>query len=68
MNDYVIKIRNTLKFTKKIKLESITKEIKSKEVCIGTFLALLELVKTKEIYLKQEIINEFLIIKRDVNG
>lgn len=68
VNDYVIKIRNTLKFTKRIKLISITDQIKSKDACIGTFLALLELVRTKEIYLSQENINEFLIIKREKNG
>ena len=35
--------------------------------CIGTFLALLELVRLKEIYLEEENINEFLIVKRDKN-
>ncbi|MDY3007159.1 segregation/condensation protein A [Anaerococcus sp. AGMB00486] len=68
VNDYVLKVRNTLKFTKKIRLESIINEIKSKDACIGTFLALLELVKTKEIYLKQDYVNKFLILKREVNS
>lgn len=68
VNDYVIKIRNTLKFTKKIKLRSITDEIKTKDSCIGTFLALLELVKTRDIYLRQDKVNEFLILKRENDG
>lgn len=68
VNDYVLKIKNTLKFTKKIKLKSITEQIKTKDACIATFLALLELVKTRDIYLKQDNINEFLILKRDIDG
>ena len=67
VNDYIKKIRNTLKFTKSIRLNKITDEIKSKDACIGTFLALLELVRLKEIYLEEEKINEFLIVKRDKN-
>ena len=67
VNDYIKKIRNTLKFTKSIRLDKITDEIKSKDACIGTFLALLELVRLKEIYLEEEKINEFLIVKRDKN-
>lgn len=65
VNDYILKIRNTLKFSTSIRLNSIINEIKSKASCIGTFLALLELVRLKEIYLKEEKINEFLIIKRE---
>ena len=67
VNDYIKKIRNTLKFTKSIRWNKVTDEIKSKDVCIGTFLALLELVRLKEIYLEEEKINEFLIVKRDKN-
>lgn len=65
VNDYIKKIRNTLKFTKSIRLNKITDEIKSKAACIGTFLALLELVRLKEIYLEEENTNEFLILKRE---
>lgn len=65
VNDYILKIRNTLKFSTTIRLNSIIDEIKSKASCIGTFLALLELVRLKEIYLEEEKINEFLIIKRE---
>lgn len=65
VNDYILKIRNTLKFSTTIRLNSIVDEIKSKASCIGTFLALLELVRLKEIYLEEEKINEFLIIKRE---
>ena len=65
--DYLSGIGNTLKFTKSIRLNKITDEIKSKDACIGTFLALLELVRLKEIYLEEEKINEFLIVKRDKN-
>lgn len=64
VNDYVEKIRRTLEFSKSVKLESITREIKDKKACIATFLALLELVRTKEIYLKEEDINTFEIVKR----
>lgn len=64
VNDYLKKIRNTLKFTNSIRLNSITGEIKNKSSCIGTFLALLELVRLKEIFLEEENINEFLIVKR----
>ena len=54
-----------MKFTKSIRLSKITDEIKSKSACIGTFLALLELVRLKEIYLEEENINEFFILKRE---
>lgn len=68
VNDYLKKIRASLNFSKKIRLDSIIDDIGSKAACIGTFLALLELVRTKEIYLGQEKVNQFVIIKREKDG
>lgn len=64
VNDYVEKIRKTLNFSTSIRLDDITKEIRDKKACIATFLALLEMVRTKEIYLKEEKKNYFTIQKR----
>ncbi|MDD7305938.1 MAG: segregation/condensation protein A [Peptoniphilaceae bacterium] len=64
VNDYVEKIRKTLNFSRSIKLIDITKEIKDKKACIATFLALLELVRTKEIFLNEIKDNSFAIVKR----
>lgn len=64
VNDYVEKIRKTLNFSSTIKLSSIVEEISDKRACIATFLALLEMVRTKEIYLKELSTNSFEIIKR----
>ena len=64
VNDYVEKIRKTLNFTKKLDLRDLTKRIRNKSECIATFLALLELVKLKEIKLKALDKNSFLVIKR----
>lgn len=64
VNDYVEKIRKTLNFSKSLKLDDITKEIKDKKACIATFLALLEMVRTKEIYLEESKKNYFTIKKR----
>lgn len=64
VNDYVEKIRKTLNFSKSIKLRDITKEIKDKKACIATFLALLEMVRTKEIILTEICENSFAIEKR----
>jgi segregation and condensation protein A len=64
VNDYVEKIRKTLNFSTSIKLEAITKEIKDKKACIATFLALLEMVRTREIFLKAIGENSFAIEKR----
>src|SRR5699024_3426701 len=52
VNDYVEKIRKTLNFSKSIKLNDITSEIRDRKACIATFLALLEMVKLKEILLR----------------
>lgn len=68
VNDYLKKIRANLNFSKKIRLDSIMDAIGSKSACIGTFLALLELVRTKEIYLGQEKVNQFVIVKRESDG
>lgn len=64
VNDYVEKIRKTLNFTKKLDLRDLTKRIRNKSECIATFLALLELVKLKEIKLKALDKNSFLVLKR----
>lgn len=64
VNDYVEKIRKTLNFSKSIKLNDITKEIKDRKACIATFLALLEMVKLREILLRDIGENSFVIEKR----
>lgn len=64
VNDYVEKIRKTLNFTKKLDLRDLTKRIRNKSECIATFLALLELVKLKEIKLKALEKNSFMVLKR----
>lgn len=64
VNDYVEKIRKTLNFSKSLRLDDITEEIKDRRACIATFLALLEMVKLKEIYLKEIGENSFIIEKR----
>lgn len=64
VNAYVEKIKKTLNFTKKLDLSSLTDRIKNKAECIATFLALLELVKLKEISLEAKGLNSFLVIKR----
>lgn len=64
VNDYVEKIKKTLNFTKKLDLSSLTNRIKNKAECIATFLALLELVKLKEISLEAKGLNSFVVIKR----
>lgn len=64
VNAYVEKIKKTLNFTKKLDLSSLTDRIKNKAECIATFLALLELVKLKEISLETKGLNSFLVIKR----
>lgn len=64
VNDYVEKIKKTLNFTKKLDLSSLTDRIKNKAECIATFLALLELVKLKEISLEAKGLNSFQVIKR----
>lgn len=64
VNDYVEKIKKTLNFTKKLDLSSLTDRIKNKAECIATFLALLELVKLKEICLEAKGLNSFVVIKR----
>lgn len=64
VNDYVEKIKKTLNFTKKLDLSSLTHRIKNKAECIATFLALLELVKLKEISLETKGLNSFVVIKR----
>lgn len=64
VNDYVEKIRKTLNFSKTIKLKDITRQIKDRKACIATFLALLEMVKLKEIFLNRIGQNSFVIEKR----
>lgn len=64
VNEYIEKIRKTLNFTKSLDLRNITSRIKSKNECIATFLALLELVKLREITLEDKGINSFLVVKR----
>lgn len=64
VNDYVEKIKKNLNFTKKLDLSSLTDRIKNKAECIATFLALLELVKLKEISLEAKGLNSFVVIKR----
>lgn len=65
VNSYLISLRKTLNFSKELNLLNITKRINSKAECIATFLALLELVRLNEIYIKQIEENSFRIIKRD---
>ena len=65
VNDYLISLRKTLNFSRELKLNDITKRIITKAECIATFLALLEMVKLKEIYLSQEDVNSFKIAKRE---
>lgn len=65
VNSYLISLRKTLNFSKELNLLDITKRINSKAECIATFLALLELVRLNEIYIKQIEENSFKIIKRD---
>lgn len=64
VNSYLESLRKTLNFSKSLKLVDITKRIHTKAECIATFLALLEMVKLQEIYLKQEKVNSFKIVKR----
>ncbi|MDO5047342.1 MAG: segregation/condensation protein A [Anaerococcus sp.] len=64
VNLYIEKIRKTLNFTKSLKLENISQKIKNKSECIATFLALLELVRLREIYLKEGQNNSFYLTKR----
>lgn len=65
VNSYLISLRKTLNFSKELNLVDITRRINSKAECIATFLALLELVRLNEIYIKQTEENSFRIIKRD---
>ncbi|WP_311492290.1 segregation/condensation protein A [uncultured Anaerococcus sp.] len=64
VNSYLISIRKTLNFSKELNLVDITRRINSKAECIATFLALLEMVRLNEIYIKQIELNSFKIIKR----
>ncbi|WP_297791231.1 ScpA family protein [uncultured Anaerococcus sp.] len=64
VNDYVEKIKKTLNFTKSLDLKDLTKRIKNKNECIATFLALLELVKSREITLEARGVNSFWVVKR----
>ncbi len=64
VNSYLISLRKTLNFSKELNLVDITRRINSKAECIVTFLALLEMVRLNEIYVKQTEINSFKIIKR----
>lgn len=64
VNEYVEKIRKTLNFAKTLRLDNITTRIRSKSECIATFLALLELVRLREIELEEKVENSFFIIKR----
>lgn len=65
VNSYLISLRKTLNFSTELNLVDITRRINSKAECIATFLALLELVRLNEIYIKQTEENSFRIIKRD---
>lgn len=64
VNTYLISLRKTLNFSKELNLVDITRRINSKAECIATFLALLEMVRLNEIYIKQTEINSFEIVKR----
>lgn len=64
VNSYLISLRKTLNFSKELNLVDITRRINLKAECIATFLALLEMVRLNEIYVKQTEINSFKIIKR----
>lgn len=64
VNEYVEKIRKTLNFAKTLRLDNITTRIRSKSECIATFLALLELVRLREIELEEKVENSFFVIKR----
>lgn len=64
VNTYLMSLRKTLNFSKELNLVDITRRINSKAECIATFLALLEMVKLNEIYIKQTEINSFKIVKR----
>lgn len=65
VNSYLVSLRKTLNFSKELNLIDITRRINSKAECIATFLALLELVRLNEIYIKQTEINSFKIFKRN---
>lgn len=65
VNSYLVSLRKTLNFSKELNLIDITRRINSKAECIATFLALLELVRLNEIYIKQTAINSFKILKRN---
>lgn len=65
VNSYLVSLRKTLNFSTELNLVDITRRINSKAECIATFLALLELVRLNEIYIKQTEENSFRIIKRD---
>ncbi len=65
VNSYLVSLRKTLNFSKELNLIDITRRINSKAECIATFLALLELVRLNEIYIKQTEINSFKIYKRN---
>lgn len=65
VNSYLVSLRKTLNFSKEVNLIDITRRINSKAECIATFLALLELVRLNEIYIKQTEINSFKILKRN---
>lgn len=65
VNSYLVSLRKTLNFSKELNLIDITRRINSKAECIATFLALLELVRLNEIYIKQTEINSFKILKRN---
>ena len=64
VNTYLMSLRKTLNFSKELNLVDITRRINSKAECIATFLALLEMVKLNEIYIKETEVNSFKIVKR----
>lgn len=64
VNIYLNNYRKALEIRSEIKLDLIINDIHSKEECIASFLALLELFKLREIYLEQNEGNKFHIKKR----
>lgn len=64
INVFIENYRKALKVRDDLRLDLIINKLHSKEECIASFLALLELTKLKEIYLEQKEGNKFHIRKR----
>ena len=67
VNDYIKKIRNTLKFTSSRSAKNVPIQAFFDFISSVILFSLIDFVNFKEIYLEEEKINEFLIVKRDKN-